>query len=383
MAANLLAAVFGLVFGIANIIPGVSGGTMLVVCGCFDKVCGAFSLNFKEIKKNIVFLIFFGIGAAIGIVGFSFVISYLFDNFPIPTNTFFMGLILGSVPLIIRNATVKEKLRPICVIPFILALAAVVGLTVFSSSFSDESCKLTVNDTTSTSTSLTFENASGKDLKSWSIDVTVDGTIDSCEGAVVSAKYSTIDTLLSKITGSQPQAKAGEYVITPADGANIVKNGKSISFTLSGNWKSDPVFEENHAFSVDFLFFVTMLAATAVAAIAMIIPGVSGSFVMMMLGVYTTVIAAIKNFDLLILLPVLIGVICGLVFGARLISFLMKKFRLIVYSAILGLVVGSLYAILPTGVGLNVQTFIGAATLIVGAAVSFFIGKITKVDEAE
>ena len=44
---NLLAVLYGLVFGVANIIPGVSGGTMLVVFGCYDKVCGALSLNFK------------------------------------------------------------------------------------------------------------------------------------------------------------------------------------------------------------------------------------------------------------------------------------------------------------------------------------------------
>ena len=47
----LLAVVYGIVFGVANIIPGVSGGTMLVVFGCYDKVCGALSLDFKEIKK--------------------------------------------------------------------------------------------------------------------------------------------------------------------------------------------------------------------------------------------------------------------------------------------------------------------------------------------
>ena len=50
----LIAVLYGLVFGIANIIPGVSGGPMLVVFGCYDKVCGALSLNFKEIKKNIL-----------------------------------------------------------------------------------------------------------------------------------------------------------------------------------------------------------------------------------------------------------------------------------------------------------------------------------------
>ena len=55
---NFLAVLYGIVFGIANVIPGVSGGTMLVVFGCYDKVCGALTLNLKEIKKNIVFLIF-------------------------------------------------------------------------------------------------------------------------------------------------------------------------------------------------------------------------------------------------------------------------------------------------------------------------------------
>ena len=56
---NILAILYGLVFGIANIIPGVSGGTMLVVFGCYDKVCGALTLDFKEIKKHFKFLVFF------------------------------------------------------------------------------------------------------------------------------------------------------------------------------------------------------------------------------------------------------------------------------------------------------------------------------------
>ena len=111
----VLAVLYGLVFGIANIIPGVSGGTMLVVFGCYDKVCGALSLNLKEIKKNIVFLIFFGIGAVAGLLGFAVVIKWLFGNFPTETYMFFMGLIAGSVPLILRNATSRgEKFSLLC-----------------------------------------------------------------------------------------------------------------------------------------------------------------------------------------------------------------------------------------------------------------------------
>lgn len=379
---HILAAIYGLIFGVANIIPGVSGGTMLVVCGCFDKVCGAFSLNFKEIKKNIVFLIFFGIGAAAGIVGFSFVVTYLFDNYPIPTYTFFMGLIIGSIPLIYKNATLKDKIKPLCIAPFILAAAAVIGLTLLNSSYSDKSCLIDSTQTSTTST-VTFKNASGKDFKSWSIDVTVDGTIASCEGATLSPKYSTVDKLLSKLTGSEPKAKAGEYTISPNDENAFIRADGEITFTLTGTWNGTPEYDGNYAFSMDAVFFLTLLAATAVAAIAMIIPGVSGSFVMMLLGVYATVIAAIKDFDFMILLPVFIGVIFGLIFGARLISYLMKKFRLMVFSVIMGLVIGSLYAILPQGVGLNAQTFIGAATLAVGAVISFIIGRNTKVEDEE
>lgn len=272
----LIAVLYGLVFGIANIIPGVSGGTMLVVFGCYDKVCGALTLNFKEIKKNIVFLIFFGIGAAVGIVGFAFVITWLFDNFPTETYMFFIGLIVGGIPLIIRNATVKDKFRPVCLIPFILALALVIGLAVLKQT--------------------TGENAAA-------------------------AEYTGIIGML--------------------------------------------------------VFF----GATFVAAIAMIIPGVSGSFVMVLFGTYQPVIAAIKSLDLAVLIPTALGAVLGIVLGARLITFLLKKYRLIVFSAILGLVAGSIYAIFPPGLGLNSDTMIGAAALILGFGVSYIVGKKTTVEE--
>ncbi|MBP3858123.1 MAG: DUF368 domain-containing protein [Ruminiclostridium sp.] len=273
----VLAVLYGLVFGIANIIPGVSGGTMLVVFGCYDKVCGALSLNFKEIKKNIVFLIFFGIGAVIGLVGFSFVITWLFENFPTETYMFFMGLIVGSTPLIIRNATVREKFRPICALPFVLALVLVVGLAV-------------------------LEGASGE--------------------AAAAAQVSGIGAV------------------------------------------------------------ALYLIAGFVAAVAMIIPGVSGSFIMVLFGTYQPVIAAIKALDFAILIPTAIGVIAGLVLGARLISMLMKRFRLMVFSAILGLVAGSLYAIFPPDFGLNTHTFIGVIALAAGFAAAFIVGRHTKTEEA-
>ncbi|MBQ8614202.1 MAG: DUF368 domain-containing protein, partial [Ruminiclostridium sp.] len=195
MMQNILAVLYGMVFGIANVIPGVSGGTMLVVFGCYDKVCGALTLNLKEIKKNIVFLIFFGIGAVIGIVGFAFVITWLFTNFPTQTNMFFMGLIIGSVPLILRNATVKDKFRPVCVVPFIIGLAAVVGLAIAESSSSDPyRLETAVNGNT---TAVTIYNDSSRTVNQWSIEFS-DETIaleGITSGAVAETDYSTVDKI--------------------------------------------------------------------------------------------------------------------------------------------------------------------------------------------
>lgn len=61
MISHLLNIVYGIVFGVANIIPGVSGGTMMVVFGVYDKVVDVLTLKLSAIKKNIRFIVFFGI----------------------------------------------------------------------------------------------------------------------------------------------------------------------------------------------------------------------------------------------------------------------------------------------------------------------------------
>ena len=88
----------GAIVGVANIIPGVSGGTMGVVLGVYQQMLEVMSL--KNLRKNIPFLIPFGLGAALGILGFSRAIEYLLANFPMATNFVFLGLIFGSVPMI-------------------------------------------------------------------------------------------------------------------------------------------------------------------------------------------------------------------------------------------------------------------------------------------
>lgn len=374
---NILAILYGIVFGIANIIPGVSGGTMLVVFGCYDKVCGALTLDFKEIKKHFKFLVFFGIGAVIGIVGFAFIITWLFTSFPIQTNMFFMGLIIGSIPLIIRNATVKEKFRPTCIIPFIIGLAAVVGLAVAQQSSTDL-FRYEINST-ATSSAITIFNDTDRTVESWTLEMNVlvdNGTVSGAEAEVNLSTTQKIKNLF----GAELDVSLSPNMFKNIDGVYIEPNS-SYTFIYDGILPEGVTPELNVSYKMDVKFFLTMMAALFIAAIAMIIPGVSGSFVMVTLGVYSTIIAAIKDLNIPIIIPCAIGAVLGLVAGARLITWLMKKYSLMVYSAILGLVAGSMYVILPSGFGLNIATLMGFICLIIGAFIAITVGKNTKVGE--
>ena len=374
---NILAILYGLVFGIANVIPGVSGGTMLVVFGCYDKVCGALTLDFKEIKKHFKFLVFFGIGAVIGIVGFAFIITWLFTNFPTQTNMFFMGLIIGSVPLIIRNATVKDKFKPICVVPFLIGLATVVGLAVAENSAADPyRIETAANGST---TAVTIYNDSSRVVNEWAVEFGDETTAleKGVSGAETKTDYSAVDKIKG-ILGMKIPALAPNTFISPED--TVIEPESSYTFVY------DDILEASDmtlsvSYKMDVKFFLTMVVALFIAAIAMIIPGVSGSFVMMTLGVYSTIIGAVKDLDFAIIIPCAIGAIIGLVAGARLITFLMKKYSLIVYSVILGLVAGSLYVIFPVGFGLNIATLVGVICLAAGAFAAVIVGKNTKVGE--
>lgn len=266
----------GLAFGIANVIPGVSGGTMLVVFGIYDKLTEAIS-GIKAIFKNILFLLTFGLGAGAGILLFAMVITSLFKNFGVQTNMYFIGLILGSVPLIVKMGTAESKIKPLCAVPFVIALAAVIGLAV-------------------------LENAD-----------------------IISIAPDTVE-------------------------------------------------------GFDILASIKLLLCAVVAAVTMIIPGVSGSFVMMLLGVYETIIGALslKSLNFYVIIPFAIGAVIGIIFGARLISTLITKHKLMTYSAIMGLVIGSVYAIIPEGFGFNAQTGWGFVCLLFGVLTAILVNKLGR-----
>lgn len=99
----------GLVIGMANVIPGVSGSTMAVVFNIYDKFVNAITLNVKKLVQNRRFVVPIVCGMALGVLIFSKLITVLYDNFPVQTNYFFTGLILGSLPMLFVFMTKTPK----------------------------------------------------------------------------------------------------------------------------------------------------------------------------------------------------------------------------------------------------------------------------------
>lgn len=255
----------GIVIGVANAIPGVSGGTMMVIMKVFDRLLGAVTLNLKKLKENFVFLLTIIIGMGIGVILSSKVLSVCFEQFYVQTQFFFMGVVLGSLPMIYKEATKEKKLSPIHLIPFIIGVAVIIGVSLVSESM----------------------------------------------------------------------------------GANTVRT------------------------SLDASTFIYLTIISIVAAAAMIMPGLSGSLVLLILGGYQTVIQAVDEMNIPILIPVAIGVIIGIVLCAKLITICLKKWQRGTYSVILGLIFGSFYAIFPRE-STSIQIVDGIETTITeGADFSF------------
>lgn len=127
----------GMLIGLANIIPGVSGGTLAVSMGLYDKIIHCISHFFSDIVKNLLFLLPILLGMGIAIVASSFGIDFLFETFPLQTNLLFIGLILGSLPAIYK----KVKGRSIKVgylVSALLFFAVVVGMALLNGANAQE-----------------------------------------------------------------------------------------------------------------------------------------------------------------------------------------------------------------------------------------------------
>jgi putative membrane protein len=273
----------GMVIGLANVIPGVSGGTMMVSMGIYDKLIYSINHIFKKFKECFTILLPYLIGMAAAILIGSFGLKAAFTNFPLPTNALFIGLILGSLPFILKEMK-GETIGWQGVLAFVLFFALVVGLKAIEK-----------------------ENV-----------------------------------------------------------ATLTLNVGSV---------------------------LLMLLLGAICSAAMVIPGVSGSMILKTLGYYEPVVTEaipglVKgvtggNWDAVlhnigILLPFLIGIVCGIFGIAKLIEILMKKWKGRTYCAILGMVIASPVAILmDTKIYEGFNVWIGIASVVAlaaGGLIAFKLG---------
>ncbi|MDD6400490.1 MAG: DUF368 domain-containing protein [Lachnospiraceae bacterium] len=284
----------GIFVGVANIIPGVSGGTMAVSFGIYDKILSSISNLFKDFKNSVKALLPIFVGMAAGIVGFTFIIPYCLKTQPFITSMAFTGLIIGGLPAIaksLKETISKEKpsyLSSIIVFIFMLTIAL----------------------------AMPFINANSE-----------------------------------------------SGVLLNPDGKTIIT-----------------------------VFFMGIIAAAT-----MVIPGVSGSLILMILGYYFGIISAVKDFitalkDLdfakmfnlaLILAPFALGCILGIFFISKLIAWLLKVFPTQTFSGILGLIIVSPvsifykvneeYSMTNTSIA---KILIGVILLVLCIIVTLYIGNL-------
>ncbi|HDF5558505.1 TPA: DUF368 domain-containing protein [Staphylococcus aureus] len=120
---------------------------------------------------------------------------------------------------------------------------------------------------------------------------------------------------------------------------------------------------------------------------AMLLPGISGSFMLLVFGVYGTVMLAISEFvklnfaGLPILLAVGFGVLAGFIISSKIIQYFLTHHKLMTFALIIGFVVGSLFAVFP-GLPTNiVMWFVSLVVFIIGFIVSLTLGRITAENE--
>jgi len=261
----------GLFMGWANVIPGVSGGTIAVITGVFERLIDIVNdmIKIKITKKDLLFILMIGLGILFGILSGSKILSWAFENYPFYTYSFFYGLIMLSL---------------------------------------------------------------------WNFRKDVS------------------------------QFKVMEFSI----GVLLV----IIPYIIQGY--------KHNALNVEANYFLVLISGIA-AGSSMILPGLSGSLVLMLLGYYEMAINTVSKLaqfsngtfkisDMFFLISLGIGVLIGIGIMSKILKIWFEKGKKSILNFILGLLAGSLYPITPAfhGSGNLLGMFLWIA---IGGIVVYFLGK--------
>lgn len=126
----------GLVIGMGAIAPGISGGTIAVILGVYEKITDAIANIIdilKHFRKKVWDYLPLGLGGIAGVLGFSRIINFLFDHYGLEVKYLFIGLMAGTFPSLQKQAA-RHGFRCRYLIPFALALAATVVFSILDNS---------------------------------------------------------------------------------------------------------------------------------------------------------------------------------------------------------------------------------------------------------
>lgn len=259
----------GMIMGASDVIPGVSGGTIAVLLGIYDRLIAAINgVVSKDWKKQLGFLVPLGIGVGTAILLLSHAIEWLFEYYPGPTKFFFLGLIIGVLPYLLHKADAKTKFRTG---HFLLLLI----------------------------------------------------------GAIFVASLGFLQT--------------GEVT--------VIENMSTSTYIL--------------------LFFSGVIASSA-----MILPGISGSFMLLIIGVYPTVIGAISNMQFDIVAVTGAGIVIGIVLMSKIINFFLMNYYTGTFAIIIGLVIGSIFVVFPGWSTTASLALLSIGAFALGLAVAYILGKV-------
>lgn len=100
---SLILMLKGFIIGSSMSVPGVSGGTMAILLGIYDRMISSVSNFLKDIKGNTIFLMKVAVGGGVGIGSLAFVIKWLLEAFPFPVSFFFLGAVIGGIPALYKR----------------------------------------------------------------------------------------------------------------------------------------------------------------------------------------------------------------------------------------------------------------------------------------
>ncbi|HFI0353209.1 TPA: DUF368 domain-containing protein [Streptococcus suis] len=99
----------GMIIALGFILPGVSGGVLAAILGIYERLIGFLANIRKDFKENFLFFVPVGIGGILGIALFSFPVEFLLQHFQVPVLWAFAGAIVGTIPSLVKESTLKSQ----------------------------------------------------------------------------------------------------------------------------------------------------------------------------------------------------------------------------------------------------------------------------------